>query len=99
MRADGGRRDNQTAQGAACRRLCGAYAVRIGPAVEDMSQSMSKHQVNHNSSLLGQEEEEELQLSPTAVGESREKMTQAEADKSNDIWNSNLPFGHYVRTE
>jgi hypothetical protein len=46
---------------------------------------MSKHQVNHNSSLLGQEEEEELQLSPTAVGESREKMTQAEADKSNDI--------------
>ena len=85
MRADGGRRDNQTAQGAACRRLCGAYAVRIGPAVEDMGQSMSKHQINQNSSLLGQEEEEELQLSPTAVGESREKMTLTEADESNDI--------------
>ena len=70
MRADGGRRDNQTAQGAARRRLVGAYAVRIGPAVEDMSQSMSKHQVNQNSSLLDQEEEEEeeLLLSPTAVG-------------------------------
>ena len=99
MRADGGRRDNQTAQGAACRRLCGAYAVRIGPAVEDMSQSMSWHQVNQNSSLLGKEEEDELQLSPTAVGESRDKMTQTEADESNDIWNSNLPLGHYVWTE
>jgi hypothetical protein len=65
--------------------MVGAYAVRIGPAVEDMSQSMSKHQVNQNSSFLGQEEEEELQLSPTAVGESRDKMTQTEADESNDI--------------
>jgi len=48
--------------------MVGAYAVRIGPAVEDMRQSMSQHQVNQNSSLLGQEEEEEqeedeLQLS------------------------------------
>ena len=47
---------------------------------------MSKHQVNQNSSLLGQEEEEEeLLLSPTAVGESREKMALKEADESNDI--------------
>jgi hypothetical protein len=65
--------------------MVGAYAVRIGPAVEDMSQSMSWHQVNQNSSLLGKEEEDELQLSPTAVGESRDKMTQTEADESNDI--------------
>jgi hypothetical protein len=41
MRADGGWRDNGTAQGTACRRMVGAYAVRIAPAVEDMSQSMS----------------------------------------------------------
>ncbi len=45
---------------------------------------MSKHQVNQNSSLLGQEEEE-LLLSPTAVGESREKMPLTEADERNDI--------------
>jgi len=65
--------------------MVGAYAVRLAPAVEDMSQSMSQHQVNQNSSLLGQEEEEDLQRSPTAVGESREKMTQTDADESNDI--------------
>ena len=65
--------------------MVGAYAVRIAPAVEDMSQSMSQHQVNQNSSLLGQEEEEELQRSPTAVGASREKMTLTEAEESNDI--------------
>ena len=65
--------------------MVGAHAVRDAPAVEDMSQSMSQHQVNQNSSLLGQEEEEELQLSPTAGGESREKMTQAQADESNDF--------------
>ena len=68
MRADRGRRDYETAQGAACRRMVGAYAVRLALAVEDMRQSMSQHQVNQNSSLLGQEEEEEqeedeLQLS------------------------------------